>query len=79
MSHDHAGHSHAAPATEGRLALAVLVNVGLTVVQVVGGILSGSLAHPAWPPALVASRAPPALPSHHRYAAPPPALARASN
>ena len=44
MSHDHAGHSHAAPATEGRLALAVLVNVGLTVVQVVGGILSGSLA-----------------------------------
>ncbi|MEZ5866873.1 MAG: cation diffusion facilitator family transporter, partial [Geminicoccaceae bacterium] len=31
-------------ASEGRLALAVLVNVGLTVVQVAGGILSGSLA-----------------------------------
>lgn len=45
MSHDHAGHSHGTvPASEGRLALAVVVNVGLTVVQVVGGILSGSLA-----------------------------------
>lgn len=45
MSHDHAGHSHGdVPASQGRLALAVVVNVGLTVVQVVGGVLSGSLA-----------------------------------
>jgi cobalt-zinc-cadmium efflux system protein len=58
-SHDHSGpapqghgphrghghHHHVDPdAGDGRVALAVVVNLGLTVVQVIGGILAGSLA-----------------------------------
>lgn len=44
--HGHAhGHSHDTSSTgERRLAVAVAINIGLTVAQVVGGILSGSLA-----------------------------------
>lgn len=43
MAHGH--HHHVDPnAGDARVALAILVNLGLTVVQVVGGILSGSLA-----------------------------------
>lgn len=41
MAHDH---SHEKDASDGRLVLAIIVNMGLTVVQVVAGILSGSLA-----------------------------------
>ena len=41
MPHDH-GHSHGHG--DGKLTLAVMVNLGLTAVQIVGGILSGSLA-----------------------------------
>ncbi len=45
MPHDHAHHDHGAHAGgERRLALAVAVNLLLTVLQVVGGVLSGSLA-----------------------------------
>lgn len=46
MAHDHAhGHGHsAAGGGDARLGWAVAVNVGLTVAQVVGGALSGSLA-----------------------------------
>lgn len=47
MAHDHAAHGHRHSMTEGgdaRLGWAVAVNVGLTVAQVVGGALSGSLA-----------------------------------
>lgn len=47
MPHDHAHHHHhhADPSVgDWRLALAVGVNIGLTVVQVIGGVLSGSLA-----------------------------------
>lgn len=42
-----AGHGHhhvSAKSGDGRVALAIVVNVGLTVAQIVGGILSGSLA-----------------------------------
>ena len=46
MAHTHHGHHHHAEAlaSDGRLAWAVAVNLGLTVAQVVGGVLSGSLA-----------------------------------
>ena len=40
MPHDHGHHHHG----DGKLTLAVVVNLLLTVVQIVGGILSGSLA-----------------------------------
>lgn len=55
MSHDHAqehdhsghghshGHSHGKDASTTRLIIALLLNVGITVAQVVGGLLSGSL------------------------------------
>ncbi|GAB5376829.1 MAG: cation diffusion facilitator family transporter [Acuticoccus sp.] len=41
MGHDH---SHEKDAGDGRLLLAIVVNLGLTVLQVVAGILAGSLA-----------------------------------
>ncbi|QDC10556.1 cation transporter [Oceanicola sp. D3] len=45
MPHDHHHHHHVDPEMGDRkLALAVLVNFGLTVAQIVGGLLSGSLA-----------------------------------
>ncbi|MCP1200324.1 cation diffusion facilitator family transporter [Notoacmeibacter sp. MSK16QG-6] len=45
MSHSHHGHAHIDPeAGDARVFWAVLVNLGLTVAQIVGGILSGSLA-----------------------------------
>ena len=45
MPHDHHHHHHIDPnAGDGRLVWAVAVNLGLTVAQIVGGILSGSLA-----------------------------------
>lgn len=47
MPHDHShhGHSHVDPeAGDARVAWAVVVNLALTVAQVIGGILSGSLA-----------------------------------
>ena len=48
MSHDHShghGHAHVDPeAGDARVALAIAVNLGLTVVQVIGGLFSGSLA-----------------------------------
>lgn len=48
MPHDHAhsdhGHGHSHAHGDGKLTLAVIVNLGLTVVQIVGGVLSGSLA-----------------------------------
>jgi cobalt-zinc-cadmium efflux system protein len=46
MQHDHHTHSHAHHhhAGEGGLRLAVVVNVLLTVVQIVGGVFSGSMA-----------------------------------
>src|SRR3546814_8161259 len=47
-SHAHAGHHHhhhdTAAMDDGRLALAVAVNLLLTVAQIVGGLVSGSLA-----------------------------------
>ena len=44
-SHDHAGHSHGEENLSDRqLILAVAINVLLTLAQIVGGILSGSLA-----------------------------------
>jgi len=43
MAHNHA-HHHPTAGGDGRLLFAVAVNIGLTVVQVVAGILSGSLA-----------------------------------
>ncbi|MHA3976084.1 cation diffusion facilitator family transporter [Halovulum sp. GXIMD14794] len=42
MGHHH--HHHHAPEDGGKLLVAVLVNLGLTVAQVVGGVLAGSLA-----------------------------------
>lgn len=42
--HHHHGHTHAADAGEVRLVLSILLNLLITVVEVVGGILSGSLA-----------------------------------
>ncbi len=45
MPHDHHGHAHADAGTgDRRLAAAVVVNLGLTVAQIFGGVLSGSLA-----------------------------------
>lgn len=45
MPHDHHHHHHVDPdAGDARVAWAIAVNMGLTVAQVVGGILSGSLA-----------------------------------
>ncbi|MBY6046442.1 cation diffusion facilitator family transporter [Vannielia litorea] len=46
MPHDHHHHHHHVSSETGdrNLALAVLVNLGLTVAQIVGGLLSGSLA-----------------------------------
>lgn len=45
MPHDHHHHHHIDPnAGDRRVAWAVVVNVGLTLVQIVGGVLSGSLA-----------------------------------
>ena len=44
MAHDHKHHSHGAEAGGGKnLIIALLLNVGITVAQVVGGIISGSL------------------------------------
>ena len=44
MSHNH-NHSHAHPDFKGRnLFITILLNIGITVAQVIGGILSGSLA-----------------------------------
>lgn len=43
--HSHAGHSHIAPkAGDARVAWAIAVNMFLTLAQIVGGVLSGSLA-----------------------------------
>ncbi|WP_299936553.1 cation diffusion facilitator family transporter [uncultured Pelagimonas sp.] len=44
MPHDHHHHHVDPDAGDGKLALAVVVNVGLTIAQIIGGILSGSLA-----------------------------------
>lgn len=45
MAHDHHGQAHPDPAEgDRRVAAAVAVNVALTVAQIVGGLLSGSLA-----------------------------------
>ena len=45
QSGGHAGHSHGEEnMSDGRLVLAVALNVLLTVAQIIGGILSGSLA-----------------------------------
>ena len=45
QSGGHAGHSHGEESmSDGRLVLAVALNVLLTVAQIIGGILSGSLA-----------------------------------
>ena len=44
MPHDHHHHHHHAPAGERGLVLAVVVNVLLTVAQIVGGVFSGSVA-----------------------------------
>lgn len=47
MSHDHGHHHHhsvPADAGGGRILIALLLNVGIVVAQVIGGILSGSLA-----------------------------------
>ncbi|MDH3264194.1 MAG: cation diffusion facilitator family transporter [Paracoccaceae bacterium] len=45
MPHDHHAHPHlSAEAGDRRIGLAILVNLGLTVAQIVGGALSGSLA-----------------------------------
>ena len=43
MAHGH-HHHQAAEAGDRRLWLAMAVNLGLTVVQIVGGVLAGSLA-----------------------------------
>lgn len=42
MGHDHHGHSHNLKGN--RLLFSIVLNVGITVVQVIGGLLSGSLA-----------------------------------
>ncbi|WP_114389513.1 cation diffusion facilitator family transporter [Notoacmeibacter marinus] len=45
MPHSHRGHAHLDPETgDARVFWAVVVNLGLTVAQIAGGILSGSLA-----------------------------------
>lgn len=47
MPHDHHGHHHSHTSLEAgdsRVAWAVVVNIGLTVAQLIGGVLSGSLA-----------------------------------
>ncbi|MCA0869784.1 cation diffusion facilitator family transporter [Seohaeicola saemankumensis] len=45
MAHDHHHHHHIDPDTgDTRVAWAVAVNIGLTLAQVIGGVLSGSLA-----------------------------------
>lgn len=45
MPHDHHHHHHVDPeAGDGRVAIAVIVNLILTVAQIVGGVLSGSVA-----------------------------------
>ena len=45
MPHDHAGHAHLDPVSgDRRVAVAIWANALLTVAQIVGGILSGSLA-----------------------------------
>ncbi|WP_101067236.1 cation diffusion facilitator family transporter [Roseovarius salinarum] len=45
MPHDHTHHSHhAAEAGDRRVGVAVAVNLGLTVVQIVAGVIAGSLA-----------------------------------
>ena len=45
MPHDHHGHVHLDPeAGDARISWAIAVNMGLTLAQVVGGLLSGSLA-----------------------------------
>ena len=43
-AHDDAHHAHGAGMGDRRLAVAVAINLGLTIVQVAGGIVSGSLA-----------------------------------
>ena len=44
MGHNHT-HSHSHPDLKGRnLFISILLNIGITVAQVIGGILSGSLA-----------------------------------
>lgn len=45
--HNHDGHNHhqtARDMTDTKLSVAVVINVGLTVAQIIGGIFSGSLA-----------------------------------
>ncbi len=45
MPHDHHGHSHIDPnAGDARIGWAIVANMALTVAQIVGGVLSGSLA-----------------------------------
>tara|TARA_R110002012_G_scaffold55317_2_gene141212 strand:- start:442 stop:1419 length:978 start_codon:yes stop_codon:yes gene_type:complete len=45
MAHDHTGHAHLDPASgDRRVAIAIWANALLTVAQIIGGILSGSLA-----------------------------------
>jgi cobalt-zinc-cadmium efflux system protein len=42
--HHHHGHAHGTEAGEGRLILSILLNLLITIVEVIGGLLSGSLA-----------------------------------
>lgn len=45
MTHDHSSHGHLDPSSgDRRVGIAIWANALLTVVQIVGGILSGSLA-----------------------------------
>jgi cobalt-zinc-cadmium efflux system protein len=45
MPHDHSGHSHIDPnAGDARIGWAIVANMALTAAQIVGGVLSGSLA-----------------------------------
>ncbi|MBV1926716.1 MAG: cation diffusion facilitator family transporter, partial [Rhodobacteraceae bacterium] len=45
MPHDHHGHSHVDPnAGDARIGWAIVANMALTLAQIVGGVLSGSLA-----------------------------------
>ena len=42
--HNHRHHHHHAPSGDRAVLVAVVINIGLTVAQIVGGLLSGSLA-----------------------------------
>ncbi|MBV1895120.1 MAG: cation transporter, partial [Rhodobacteraceae bacterium] len=45
MPHDHHGHSHLDPnAGDARIGWAIVANMALTLAQIIGGVLSGSLA-----------------------------------